>query len=237
MKLSVIIPFYNEEENIAPLFKELIPILRNLSIPFEVLCIDDGSNDNTLSELKEQKKKYPELKILTHKFNFGKSAAYATGFYYSKGNIIITIDGDMQCYPDDIPLLLNKLKEKEADAVFGVRKSRKDSLLKKIQSKLGNMFRKLILRDDITDMGCPIKAIKKEALKEIPVFKGMHWFLPTILKFQGYKVIECEVRHRPRLYGKSKYGIWNRLVFFFDCLGMLWWKKRCIPKDRLKQQL
>lgn len=232
--LSVIIPFYNEKENIAPLFKELIPVLRSLSVPFEVLCIDDGSNDNTLLELKEQKKIYPELRIFAHKFNLGQSAAYATGFIYSNGDIIITIDGDMQYYADDILLLLDKLKE--ADIVCGVREKRKDSLAKKIPSKLGNMVRNFILKDQITDMGCTFRAIKREALKEVPIFKGMHRFLPTILKFQGYKVIECKVRHRPRLYGKSKYGIWNRLNFFLDCFGILWWKRRCLPRNRIKQE-
>ena len=233
--LSVIIPFYNEEKNIPPLFDELVPVLRRLDAPFEVLCIDDGSEDNTLLELEAQKKKHPELVILVHKHNLGKSAAYATAFYYSKGDIIVTIDGDMQCYPEDISILLDRLKE--VDAIFGVRKDRKDTLFKKIQSKLGNGFRNLMLKDHVSDMGCPIKAIKKEALREVPVFKGMHWFLPSILKFQGYKVMECEVRHRPRLHGKSKYGIWNRFVFLFDCLGMWWWKKRCLPKDRLRKNL
>ncbi len=234
--LSVIIPFYNEEKNIPLLFEELIPVLRRSNMPFEVLCIDDGSKDKTLLHLKVQKQKYHELKILAHKSNFGQSAAYATGFFNSEGKIIVTMDGDLQYYAEDIFLLLDKLEEK-VDAVCGIRKGRKDSLIKKISSKMGNLLRDILLQDHITDMGCTFRVIKREVLKEIPIFKGMHRFLPSILRFQGYNVIEHEIRHRPRLHGRSKYGIWNRLVFFFDCLGIWWWKKRCLPKDRLKKHL
>jgi len=237
--LSIIIPFYNEEDNIYLLFEELIPVLRSLNKSFEVLCIDDGSEDNTLLRLKEQKEKYPELKLIPHKSNFGQSAAYATGFLNSAGEIIVTMDGDLQYYAEDILLLLDKL-DKGVDAVCGIRKDRKDSLIKKIPSKIGNLLRNVILQDHITDMGCTLRTIKKEALKEIPMFRGMHRFLPSILRFQGYNVIECEVRHRSRLYGRSKYGIWNRLfVYLLDCLGMWWWKKRCIPRPnyRIKDEL
>lgn len=232
--ISVIVAFYNEEENIPLFFEELIPVLRSLNKPFEVLCIDDGSKDSSLLKLKEQSKRYPELKVIMHKANFGQSTAYATGLLNSEGEIIVTIDGDLQYYAEDILLLLNRLKE-EVDAVCGIRKDRKDSLLKKIPSKIGNLLRNVMLQDHITDMGCTLRIIRKEALKEIPVFKGMHRFLPSILKFQGYNITECEVRHRPRLYGKSKYGIWNRLPgYLLDCFAMWWWKKRCIPKPEYR---
>ncbi len=233
--ISVVVPFYNEEESIVPFFEEIIPVLKYLEEPFEIICIDDGSTDNTFLFLKQQKQKFNELKLLVHKKNFGQSAAYATGFLNSEGKIIITMDGDLQYYPDDILLLLDKLT-KDVDAVCGVRKNRKDNLIKKIPSKIGNLLRNFLLKDYITDMGCTLRAIRREALKEIPVFKGMHRFLPSILKFQGFNVIECAVRHRLRQYGKSKYTIKNRLfVYLFDCLGIWWWKKRCIPWDRLNQ--
>ena len=228
-KISVIVPFYNEEKNISPFFEELIPVLELIGDPFEVICIDDGSEDKTLLKLKAQKEKYPELKLIIHRINLGQSAAYASGFLESRGKIIITMDGDLQYYAEDILLLLDKLRRKKADAVCGIRKKRRDNIIKRIPSKIGNMFRNIILKDHVKDMGCTLRIIKKEALEEIPVFKGMHRFLPSILRFQGYKVIESEIRHRARLYGKSKYGIYNRLfVFLFDCIGMWWWKKRCI---------
>ncbi len=130
------------------------------------------------------------------------------------------MDGDLQYYAEDILLLLDRFKEK-VDAVCGIRRNRKDSLTKKIPSKMGNLLRNIILQDQVTDMGCTLRVIRKDVLKEIPIFKGMYRFLPSILRFQGYNVVECEVRHRLRLYGKSKYGIRKRLfVYLLDCLGM-----------------
>jgi len=233
--ISVIIPFFNEEGNVAPLIKELVAELRSSDFQFEIICIDDGSTDNTRNELLKQSREYPEVKLVAHKSNFGQSAAYATGFLFAKGNIAVTMDGDMQYYPEDLLFLVQELKNHDVDAVCGIRKNRKDKLLKKIPSKLGNILRRLILKDHITDMGCTLRAIKKEVLKEIPVFNGMHRFLPSILRFQGYRVLEREVRHRPRLYGKSKYGIWDRLFgYFLDCFGVWWLKRRSIPGHRIK---
>ncbi len=234
--LSVVIPFYNEEENVSPLLDELIPFLRSLKDPFEVICIDDGSVDNTLFELKKKKSEYPEIRILVHKKNYGQSAAYATGFMKAKGEIIITMDGDMQYFPQDIEVLLERIKD--ADAVCGIRRKRKDNVLRKIPSKIGNFLRNLLFKDNIKDMGCTYRAIKRDVLKDLPFFNGMHRFIPTLLKLQGYKVVECEVRHRKRIYGKSKYGIWNRMfVYLFDCIGILWWKKRALPKERIKEEI
>ncbi len=233
--ISIIIPFFNEEENVAPLIDELIAELRRSEFQFEIICIDDGSTDNTKEELLKQSQKYPEVKLIVHKSNFGQSAAYATGFLFVNGKIAVTMDGDMQYYPEDILSLVHKLKKHDADAVCGVRSDRKDSLIKKIPSRLGNMLRNFILKDHITDMGCTLRAIKKEALKEVPVFNGMHRFLPTILRFQGYRVLEHKVRHRARLHGKSKYGIWNRLFgYLLDCFGVWWLKRRIIPARRVK---
>jgi len=237
--VSIIIPFFNEEKNVSPLMDELIPKLKELKKDFEIICIDDGSTDNTLNELKRQKEKYPEvlIRVIIHKENFGQSAAYATGFSFSKGDIIVTMDGDMQYFPEDVVLVVKKLMKEDADMVSGIRRDRKDSIIKKIPSKIGNILRRIILNDHITDMGCTLRAVRKEAIKEIPLFKGMHRFLPSILKIKGYKVIECEVRHRARKYGKSKYGIMDRLfVYLLDCFGMWWFKKRFIlpPKKRIK---
>ncbi len=239
--VSIIIPFFNEEKNVSPLIDELIPKLKELRKRFEIICIDDGSTDNTLNNLRRQKEKYPEvLRVIIHRKNLGQSSAYATGFLFSKGDVIVTMDGDMQYFPEDVVLIVKRLLESDADMVSGVRRDRKDSIIKKIPSKIGNFLRRIILNDHITDMGCTLRAVRREAIEEIPFFKGMHRFLPSILKIKGYKVIECEVRHRARRYGKSKYGIMDRLfVYLLDCLGMWWFKKRFIlpPKKRVKDVL
>lgn len=232
IELSVVIPIYNEEENIEPLLEELFPILRNTRRTFEVICVDDSSTDNSLSVLKEMKKIYPELRIIRHRINSGESAAGATGFAYARGSVIITIDGDQQNDPADIPSLLEALED--ADAVCGTRGKREDDWVKRISSRIANGFRNRITGDVISDAGCTFRALRTTALGEIPVFNGMHRFLPTLLRLQGYRVKEISVNHRPRTRGKSKYGIGNRMFRgLVDCFAMRWWRRRCLLGDRV----
>lgn len=232
IELSIVIPIFNEEENIEPLLDELFPILRNMGKVFEVICVDDKSTDSSLQILSIMEKKYPELKIVRHKFNCGESAAEATGFAHALGDIVITIDGDQQNDPADIPKLVESLKD--ADAVCGVRRRREDDLIKRISSRIANGFRNWVTGDYIKDAGCTFRAIKAYTLKEVPVFNGMHRFLPTILRLQGYVVKEVLVNHRPRIRGKSKYGIGNRMFRgIIDCIAMRWFKKRCISGKRV----
>ncbi len=231
VELSIVIPIFNEEDNIEPLFEELFPVLQKTKKRFEVICVDDASTDNSLSVLQKATKKYPELRIVRHKINSGESAAGATGFANARGEIIITIDGDQQNDPADIPMLLKEIEN--SDAVCGVRRKREDDWVKRISSRIANKFRNFVTGDNISDAGCTYRAIKKSALREIPVFNGMHRFLPTLLRIQGYKVKEVLVNHRPRTRGQSKYGIGNRMFRgIIDCLAMRWWKKRCVPADR-----
>ncbi len=231
VELSIVIPIFNEEDNIEPLLEELFPVLQKTQKRFEVICIDDASTDNSLSVLQNASRKYPELRIVRHKINSGESAAGATGFANARGEIIITIDGDQQNDPADIPMLLKEIEN--ADAVCGVRRKREDDWVKKISSRIANKFRNFVTGDNISDAGCTYRAIKKSALKEIPVFNGMHRFLPTLLRIQGYNVKEVLVNHRPRTRGQSKYGIGNRMFRgIVDCLAIRWWKKRSVPADR-----
>lgn len=231
IELSVVIPIFNEEDNIEPLLQELFPVLRNTKKRFEVICVDDASTDKSLYVLKNATKEYPELKIICHKVNSGESAANATGFANARGEIIITIDGDQQNDPADIPIFLKEIEN--ADAVCGVRRKREDDWVKRISSRIANKFRNFVTGDNITDAGCTYRAIRRSALREIPVFNGMHRFLPTLLRIQGYKVKEILVNHRPRIRGQSKYGIGNRMFRgIIDCLAIRWWKKRCLPVDR-----
>ena len=231
IELSVVIPIYNEEDNIGPLLEELFPILRDTGKTFEVLCVDDASTDSSPSVLKEQQKKYAELRIVNHRINSGESAAGATGFANARGIVIITIDGDQQNDPADIPALLKTLES--ADAVCGVRRKREDDWVKRMSSRVANRFRNRVTGDTISDAGCTFRALKAGTLREIPVFNGMHRFLPTLLRLQGYKVVEILVNHRPRTRGKSKYGIGNRMFRgLIDCFAIRWWRRRCVPANR-----
>ena len=231
-ELSVVIPIYNEEENIGPLLEELFPVLRDTGKTFEVLCVDDASTDASPSVLKEEQKKYAELRIIRHSINSGESAAGATGFANARGSVIITIDGDQQNDPADIPELLKALGS--ADAVCGVRRKREDDWVKRISSRVANRFRNQVTGDTISDAGCTFRALKADTLREIPVFNGMHRFLPTLLRLQGYKVVEILVNHRPRTRGESKYGIGNRMFRgLIDCFAIRWWRRRCVPANRV----
>jgi len=229
--LSVVIPVYNEEDNLEPLLDELFPILNDVGFGFEVICVDDASTDKSFSVLQELKKKYSELRVVAHTINCGESAGQATGFFHARGDWIVTMDADQQNDPADIPVLLEA--SKNADAVCGVRRQREDDWVKRISSKIANGFRDLVTGDTISDAGCTFRALRREALREVPVFNGMHRFLATLLRLQGFVVVEIPVNHRPRTRGQSKYGIGNRMFRgLVDCFAILWWRKRCFPTKR-----
>lgn len=232
-ELSVVIPVYNEEENLRPLIEELEGYLQGLGRSFEVVCVDDKSTDRSLAVLEELAKSRPWLQIVRHTRNCGESAAEATGFRHARGEIIVTMDADLQNDPRDIPNLLAALKEDVA-AVCGVRVRREDDWVRRISSRIANAFRNWVTGDRIGDAGCTFRALRKRALREILVFNGMHRFLPTILRLQGYKVVEIPVNHRPRVKGQSKYGVGNRAWRgLVDCFAMRWYRRRCIPAERI----
>ncbi len=225
--ISVIVNFFNEEENVSYVLKEAIGVLKSLKEEFEIIAVDDGSKDGTLQGLKDLRKEFKNLRVLMAKENGGQSSALWAGISHSKGEIIVTMDGDGQNLPEDIPKLLKDLEN--FDMIIGVRKERKDNLWKKFSSKVANGFRRFVLKDKFQDIGCGLKAFKREILKNLPPFKTMHRFLPILVQWQGYKVKEVEVKHRERFGGKSKYGTYKRLVFGLrDLIGMLWLKKRII---------
>ena len=235
--LSVVIPIYNEEENVTPLLAELVLILEKLERNFEIICINDASTDNSQTLLEGLKTKYPQLKVIVHTVNCGESAATATGFQQARGEYIVTMDGDLQNDPADIPTLLHIIEQRGLAAVCGIRRKREDDIVKRISSRTANAVRNLITGDDISDAGCTFRALRRTALYEIPVFNGMHRFLPTILRFQGYEVEEILVNHRPRTMGVSKYGVGNRMFRgLIDCIAMRWWQKRVVPADRYIRQ-
>lgn len=225
MKYSVVIPLKNEEENIADLINELEPVMQTLNSPWELICINDGSTDNTLSVLSELVKTKPFLRVLNFDRNYGQSCAFDAGFKNAKGEWIITLDGDRQNDPTDIPKILS-LTENH-DLICGRRINRRDPWHKKITSKLANFVRSRLCRDDIQDTGCSLKAYRKKCLNHIKMYKGMHRFLPALFKIEGFRIAEVPVNHRERTKGVTKYNFFNRSFnTIADMFAVRWMSKR-----------
>jgi glycosyltransferase involved in cell wall biosynthesis len=234
--ITVVLPCHNEEECVGPLMEELDRVLSATEGRHEVLFVDDASTDGTAGALAELARRHPYVRVLTHTENAGESAAGATGFRAARGDVVITMDADQQNDPADIPRLLEAVKG--ADAVCGVRRERMDDWVKRVSSKVANGLRKWMTGGGVTDAGCTYRAIRREALAEIPIFNGMHRWLPTMLMRQGYDVVELDVNHRPRSGGASKYGIGNRAFRgLVDCFGMRWWMMRALPGRRVARVL
>ena len=224
-QISVVIPVYNEQENLPILLEGLVLSLDGLRKSYEVIFVDDASTDKSLNVLQELANKTTSLRIIKFQKNSGQSAAFDAGFKLAKGEIVVTLDADLQYDPGDIPKLLEKLNE--YDVVCGWRKKRQDPQLKLISTKIANAVRNKLSGENIKDTGCSLKAFKRDFLVKLKMYKGMHRFLPTLLKMQGAKVCEVEVRHFPRKFGRSKYNIRNRLFkSFLDLLFVAWMKKR-----------
>lgn len=205
VKYSVIVPVYNEEESLYPLEKSIRETMESLKEPYEIIFINDGSSDNTLPRLKELKKTNPHLNIVTLEQNSGQTASLRIGFQMAKGEAVISMDGDLQNDPSDIPALLEKLRE-NYDAVCGWRRRRHDSLWKKAASKIANLIQGAVFKSNLHDISCTLRAYKREAVKGLDLdWKGAHRFIPYLLIRNQKKIAEVEVNHRPRRYGKSKY--------------------------------
>ncbi len=228
--LSIIIPVKDEGENIDILGNEINMAMENVTLPWECIWIDDGSTDTTVGELKKLSACDARHRLVILARNFGQSAALSVGFQNATGDILVTLDGDGQNDPADIPRLIEKLQKHGADMVNGVRQKRHDSFIRKISSRIANNFRDWVTGDSVTDVGCSVRVFKRECVKGIPVFKGMHRFLPTLVRMQGYThIMESLVNHRPRVRGKTKYGIQNRLwVGLADLAAVKWMQSRLV---------
>ncbi len=214
--VSVVIPLYNEEENIAILQAELNAALAGLD--YEIIFVDDGSTDGTLAHIAPDER----LRVLRFEKNAGQSAAMYAGLHAARGAVAVLLDGDLQNDPADIPRLLAEI-ERGADLVCGYRAKRKDTTVKRLTSRIANFVRSRFTRDGVRDTGCTLKAMRRECVEPLIPFKGMHRFIPALIKGAGYRLVEVPVNHRPRQFGLSKYGLGNRaLRATVDMFGVRW---------------
>ena len=227
--LSVVFPVFNEEENIPILLDEIAKALDGKGWTYEIVAVDDGSRDRSLTVLREQRAKHPTLRILTFEKNSGQTAALDAAWRGAHGKFVVSLDADLQNDPADIPRMMQTLEQSAADMVIGVRVNRNDTWSRRMQSKIGNGVRNWITKDNITDTGCSLKLVRREAIDRVTLYTGMHRFLPTLVRLRGYKVIEMPVNHRARQFGVSKYGAMNRAFRgLADCLAVRWMSKRML---------
>lgn len=232
VEVSVIAPAFNEQDCLPLLVRAIYEALEPAGRRFEILLVDDASTDNTAEVIRTLAAKYPAVRPVTHRFNCGQSAAIAAGFRAARGTVVVTLDADMQNPPSEIPRMLTELTP-ETDAVCGVRRKRNDRFIRRLSSRIANSSRDWITGVPVRDAGCGFRVIRKAALHEVPVFNGLHRFLTTILKLQGFMVKEVEIAHAPRPAGKSKYGIHNRLWRgIADCFAMRWYARRVVSPKR-----
>ena len=230
MKVSIVCAAYNEEECLPVLVPKLDAVLAPLHEEYEIVVVSDGSTDGTGRVLRVLLPQYPALRAVELAANRGQTAAWLAGFRVATGDVIVTIDADMQNDPEDIPELLRHLDE--YDVVSGVRQGRQDSFRRKVASRFANGIRNWLTHDKVTDVGCSLRAMRREFVVNLPIVKNMHRFMPTLLRAQGARCTEVPVRHHPRTMGVSKYGNWGRLKEGIqDLLGVRWMLKRWITYE------
>jgi dolichol-phosphate mannosyltransferase len=220
VKISVVVPLFNEKESLRELHQQLSAALGTLEKPIEILFIDDGSSDNSFEVLKSLRASDPSVRAVQFRKNYGKAAALAMGFRKARGQIIVTIDADLQDDPAEIPNVLKKLDE-GYDLVSGWKKQRRDPFIKRASSKLFNRVTRLFTGLKIHDINCGLKAYRREVTASINVYGQLHRFLPVLAQWEGFKVGEVVVQHRPRKFGKSKFGASRFFAGFFDLITVL----------------
>lgn len=231
--LSVVVPAYNEEANLRILHREVAEALADLAEPWELVWVDDGSRDGSLAVMRELAAADPRVRVVALDGNRGQTAALEAGFQRARGAVIATLDADLQNDPADLPRLLAGLEE--ADVVNGVRQGRRDSRVRLWSSRIANAFRNWATGESVTDVGCSLRVMRAEHVRRIKLFRGMHRFLPTLLRMEGARVTELPVSHRPRVHGMSKYGIGNRLFSGLrDVFAVRWMQSRAL-RYRVKE--
>lgn len=234
---SVIIPIKDERDNLAPLTEHLLKVLQSReesrSAPFEILFIDDGSTDGSAKILDQLAEQYAPVHAWHFDRNYGQTSAFDAGFKRSTGELVITIDGDLQNDPEDIGTLLPYAQD--FDLVCGWRKDRHDNLVRKLSSRIANAVRSAVTDDRVHDTGCSLKIFRRAVIERLQLFDGMHRFFPALALMHGFRVTEVPVRHYPRAHGVSKYGVGNRLFKgLYDLIAMRWMQRRVL-RYRLRE--
>ncbi len=225
-KISVVIPVYNEEENIKELYKQIDRSLGNYKYTYEIIYINDGSTDLTWKTIKELGKNDSNVVGIDLAGNYGQSSALAAGIDHASGDYIVTMDGDLQNDPDDIPAMVDEMENNDWDLIAGVRANRKDGLIsRKIPSRLANFIIRTITGVKFKDYGCTLKVFKSDLAKSLGLYGELHRFIPVLARLQGARITQMDVKHRSRIHGKSKYGINRFFKVMSDLLLMLFFKK------------
>ncbi len=225
--LSVVIPVYNEEENLPPLWEELRAVLEPLRLSFEVVFVDDGSRDRSAEIIRGFRERDARVRLVRLKANAGETAATDAGFKAAGGRFVVTMDADLQNDPHDIPAMLGHLEQWDAVTGWRVDRGDGDSIVRRASSRIANRVRNALSEETIQDSGCTFRAFRRECLRGLVLYRGFHRFIPTLLKMRGYRVLEVPVKNRPRRFGQSKYGVMNRVfVATADLLVVRWMKNR-----------
>lgn len=226
-EFSVVVPVYNEIGCLEPLVERVRGALDSGGIDWELVLVDDGSTDGSGEKMDELSAADDRIRVLHFVANCGQTAGLDAGFRHARGRTIGLLDADLQTFPEDLPQLLSILQKEDLDAVVGIRADRKDTGWRKFSSWFANGVRNKLTREDIVDTGCPIKVFRAEAIRSVKLFTGMHRFLPTLLRMEGYSVRQVPVRHASRLTGSSKYGTLDRAFSGLrDALGVRWMQDR-----------
>jgi glycosyltransferase involved in cell wall biosynthesis len=227
--LSVVIPVYNEEASLTPLWSELRGILEQLELAFEVVFVDDGSRDRSAEIIRSFRETDQRVRLVRLKANGGETAATDAGFKAARGRRVVVMDADLQNDPRDIPMLLSHLDHWDAVTGWRVNRAAGDNVVRRVSSRIANRIRNWVSDETIQDSGCTFRAFRRECLRGLVLYRGFHRFIPTLLKMRGYRVIEVPVGHRPRQFGRSKYGVLNRaVVAFVDLLVIRWMGARLL---------
>ncbi|HUS37435.1 MAG TPA: glycosyltransferase family 2 protein [Verrucomicrobiae bacterium] len=234
-ELAIIVPVYDEEENILPMVREVSDAMKNVAIDYELVFVDDASKDSTWHRIQELRKSNPRVRGMRHLKNAGQSAALWTGILNTTTPLIATLDGDLQNDPADLPKLIAEIKS--VDFVCGVRTKRKDTWVRRVSSKVARMARKSALGVDFADTGCAFRVFKRSTLDGLFGFNGLHRFLPVLVHGGGHSTKEIPINHRARVAGVSKYGVFNRLGRgIYDLIAIAWYQRRRVHRQAISEE-
>ena len=229
LDLSIVVPVYNEEENLPLLWAELREVLDPTGLRYEAIFVDDGSRDRSTEIVREFRERDGRVRLVRLKANAGETAATDAGLKAVRGRHVVVMDADLQNDPHDIPAMLGRLDQWDAVTGWRVNRAAGDSWVRRLSSRVANRVRNRVSEEAIQDSGCTFRAFRRECLRDLVLYQGLHRFIPTLLKMRGFRVLEVPVNHRPRRFGQSKYGVGNRAVrAFVDLLVVRWMKARLL---------